>query len=156
MPEPDGQTLPLEAALRAELPRIADEEGRIPPERDLAARFGVGRTRLRRALEQANDRMRARSNVSHHYDLTVDFYRLFLDEDLQYSCAFFERPDATLEEAQLAKKRRLIDKLALAPDFADRVLATLQREHVQPAAHARLPELPRPSLGQPVWEALLP
>lgn len=72
--------------------------------------------RLRRALEQANDRMRARSNVSHHYDLTVDFYRLFLDEDLQYSCAFFERPDATLEEAQLAKKRRLIDKLALAPE----------------------------------------
>ena len=71
--------------------------------------------RFRRALEQANDRMRARSNVSHHYDLTVDFYRLFLDEDLQYSCAFFERPDATLEEAQVAKKRRLIDKLILSP-----------------------------------------
>ena len=71
--------------------------------------------RIRRALEQANDRMRARSNVSHHYDLTVDFYRLFLDEDLQYSCAFFERPDATLEQAQIAKKRRLIDKLVLSP-----------------------------------------
>ena len=71
--------------------------------------------RMRRALEQANDRAHARSNVSHHYDLTVDFYRLFLDEDLQYSCAFFERPDATLEQAQDAKKRRLIDKLLLAP-----------------------------------------
>lgn len=71
--------------------------------------------RFLRAVEQANDRMRARSNVSHHYDLTVDFYRLFLDEDLQYSCAFFERPDATLEEAQVAKKRRLIDKLILSP-----------------------------------------
>ncbi len=71
--------------------------------------------RLRRALEQANDRAHARSNVHHHYDLTVDFYRLFLDEDLQYSCAVFERPDATLEQAQVAKKRRLIDKLVLAP-----------------------------------------
>lgn len=69
--------------------------------------------RLKRGAEQANDRLNARSNVSHHYDLTVDFYRLFLDDDLQYSCAFFERPDASLEEAQVAKKRRLIDKLLL-------------------------------------------
>lgn len=71
--------------------------------------------RIRRAWEQANDRAHARSNVHHHYDLTVDFYRLFLDEDLQYSCAFFERPAASLEEAQAAKKRRLIDKLLLSP-----------------------------------------
>lgn len=71
--------------------------------------------RLKRGAEQANDRLHARSNVSHHYDLTVDFYRLFLDEDLQYSCAFFETPDASLEQAQVAKKRRLIDKLLLEP-----------------------------------------
>lgn len=71
--------------------------------------------RIRRGAEQANDRLHARSNVHHHYDLTVDFYRLFLDEDLQYSCAFFETPDASLEEAQAAKKRRLIDKLLLKP-----------------------------------------
>lgn len=71
--------------------------------------------RIRRGAEQANDRLHARSNVHHHYDLTVDFYRLFLDEDLQYSCAFFETPDATLEQAQTAKKRRLIDKLLLTP-----------------------------------------
>ena len=69
--------------------------------------------RWKRRLDQANDRLRARSNVHHHYDLTVDFYRLFLDEDLQYSCAFFENPDATLEQAQAAKKQRLIDKLLL-------------------------------------------
>ncbi|ANF53509.1 SAM-dependent methyltransferase [Brevundimonas naejangsanensis] len=74
--------------------------------------------RIRRGAEQANDRLHARSNVHHHYDLTVDFYRLFLDEDLQYSCAFFETPDATLEEAQAAKKRRLIDKLLLEPGHA--------------------------------------
>lgn len=71
--------------------------------------------RIRRGAEQANDRLHARSNVHHHYDLTVDFYRLFLDNDLQYSCAFFETPDASLEEAQVAKKRRLIDKLLLEP-----------------------------------------
>ncbi len=70
--------------------------------------------RLKRAFEQANDRLHARSNVHHHYDLTVDFYRLFLDEDLQYSCAVFETPQATLEQAQVAKKRRLIDKLVLS------------------------------------------
>ncbi|RSB43397.1 MULTISPECIES: cyclopropane-fatty-acyl-phospholipid synthase family protein [Brevundimonas] len=71
--------------------------------------------RIKRGAEQANDRLHARSNVHHHYDLTVDFYRLFLDEDLQYSCAFFETPDASLEQAQVAKKRRLIDKLLLEP-----------------------------------------
>ncbi|MBB1492138.1 MULTISPECIES: FadR/GntR family transcriptional regulator [unclassified Paracoccus (in: a-proteobacteria)] len=50
MPAPEAETLSLEDRLRAELPRIADEGGRLPPERELAARFGVGRTRLRRAL----------------------------------------------------------------------------------------------------------
>lgn len=77
-------------------------------------RLGLG-WRIRRAMEQANDRRHARANVHHHYDLTVDFYRLFLDPDLQYSCACFETPDATLEQAQAAKKRRLIDKLILSP-----------------------------------------
>lgn len=66
------------------------------------------------------------------------------------------RPD----NAFLAEQQRLLvgwpTKLALAPDFADRVLAALQRDKVQPAGHAQLPELPRPALGQPVWEALLP
>lgn len=71
--------------------------------------------RLSRAMEQANDRLHARQNVHHHYDLTVDFYRLFLDEDLQYSCAVFETPETTLEQAQVAKKRRLIDKLLIQP-----------------------------------------
>ena len=85
----------------------------------LAMRPRAGRLnllqRLRRGAEQANDRLHARENVYHHYDLTVDFYRLFLDEDLQYSCAFFETPDTTLDQAQVAKKRRLIDKLVLSP-----------------------------------------
>ncbi|MBZ9663626.1 FAD-dependent oxidoreductase [Pseudomonas sp. LMG 31766] len=66
------------------------------------------------------------------------------------------RPD----NAFLAEHQRLLvgwpTKLALAPDFADRVLAALQRDNLQPSDHAALPELPRPALGQPVWEALLP
>lgn len=71
--------------------------------------------RWKRRLAQTNDRLRARRNVRHHYDLTLEFYRLFLDDDLQYSCALFETPDAGLEQAQAAKKRRLIDKLLLRP-----------------------------------------
>lgn len=47
-------------------------------------------------------------------------------------------------------------KLALSPDFADRVLQALARDGVQPAAHAPLPELPRPPVALPVWETLLP
>jgi cyclopropane-fatty-acyl-phospholipid synthase len=59
--------------------------------------------------------MRARRNIKHHYDLDGRIYRLFLDSDMQYSCAYFERPDANLEEAQWAKKRHLAAKLALQP-----------------------------------------
>ena len=62
---------------------------------------------------QANARAASRRNVAHHYDLSVDFYRRFLDPDLQYSCAYFERPDMTLEEAQIAKKQHLAAKLLL-------------------------------------------
>ena len=57
----------------------------------------------------------SRSNVAHHYDLSERLYRLFLDEDMQYSCAYFQRPDATLEEAQIAKKDHIADKLFLSP-----------------------------------------
>ncbi len=68
-----------------------------------------------RRLAQFNPRGRARRNVKHHYDLGDDLYALFLDGDWQYSCAYFERPDATIDEAQLAKKRHIAAKLALEP-----------------------------------------
>jgi len=55
----------------------------------------------------------ARRNVAHHYDLDERLFRLFLDKDLQYSCAYFEKPDANLEEAQLAKKRHIAAKMFL-------------------------------------------
>ncbi|HEY5732495.1 MAG TPA: class I SAM-dependent methyltransferase, partial [Methyloceanibacter sp.] len=64
-----------------------------------------------RRLYQVNTAARAKRNVQHHYDLSGELYRLFLDEDMQYSCAYFEHPDMTLEEAQLAKKRHIAAKL---------------------------------------------
>jgi cyclopropane-fatty-acyl-phospholipid synthase len=72
---------------------------------------------LRRRFQQFNARSRSRSNVAHHYDLDERLYALFLDADRQYSCAYFERPDQTLDDAQLAKKRHLAAKL-LVPQGA--------------------------------------
>ena len=69
-----------------------------------------------RRFQQINTASRSRSNVQHHYDLSGVLYRLFLDEDMQYSCAYFPRPDMTLEEAQIAKKHHLAAKLLLQPE----------------------------------------
>ena len=69
----------------------------------------------RRRLQQWNDRGAALRNAAHHYDLSVDLYRRFLDADLQYTCAYFARPEMTLEEAQAAKKAHIAAKLRLAP-----------------------------------------
>ena len=69
----------------------------------------------RRRLQQWNDRDASRRNVHHHYDLSYDLYRRFLDADMQYSCAYFARPDMTLEEAQAAKKAHIAAKLRLEP-----------------------------------------
>jgi len=70
---------------------------------------------LTRRLTQINTFSRARSNVAHHYDLDARLYSLFLDPDWQYSCAYFDTPETSLEEAQRDKKRRLAAKLALKP-----------------------------------------
>ncbi|MGY3240219.1 cyclopropane-fatty-acyl-phospholipid synthase [Bradyrhizobium sp. USDA 4472] len=70
---------------------------------------------LVRHLRQFNPRARSRSNVAHHYDLDARLYSLFLDADKQYSCAYFETPDATLDDAQLAKKRHVTAKLLVKP-----------------------------------------
>ena len=70
---------------------------------------------LHRRLQQFNPPPRARRNVAHHYDLDGQLYALFLDADRQYSCAYFETPDQSLDDAQLAKKRHLAAKLLIAP-----------------------------------------
>ncbi len=73
------------------------------------------RRAVKRKIQQANDRTASRRNVAHHYDLSNDLYRRFLDADLQYSCAYFPQPDMTLEAAQVAKKAHIAAKLRLAP-----------------------------------------
>jgi cyclopropane-fatty-acyl-phospholipid synthase len=75
---------------------------------------------LVRHAQQFNPRPRSRNNVARHYDLDGRLYSLFLDADKQYSCAYFETPDATLDDAQLAKKRHLAAKLLI--ERGDRVL----------------------------------
>ena len=74
----------------------------------------MGRYLLRR-VQQFNPMHRAQHNVAHHYDLSGELYDLFLDEDRQYSCAYFRDPDMTLEEAQAAKKHHIAGKLLIEP-----------------------------------------
>ena len=57
----------------------------------------------------------ARRNVAHHYDISDELYDLFLGDTKQYTCAYFRRPDMTLEEAQEAKKAHIGKKLLIEP-----------------------------------------
>ncbi|MES0384844.1 MAG: cyclopropane-fatty-acyl-phospholipid synthase family protein [Hyphomicrobium sp.] len=72
-------------------------------------------SRMFKKGQQANPIGKAQQNVAHHYDLGNDFYKLFLDEGLQYSCAYFTNDDNTLEQAQRNKLRLLAAKLNLSP-----------------------------------------
>ena len=62
-----------------------------------------------------NTQPRARRNIHHHYDIGNDFYKLWLDRDMVYTCAYFPGPDMTLEQAQAAKLDYVCRKLRLAP-----------------------------------------
>ncbi len=103
------------------------EEGSI---RDLLMIFALNRSNLRkqplqrslrtllkrvRKFHQHNTVRKARANVAHHYDLSNELYRLFLDEDMHYSCAYFASPKDTLEVAQQNKIRHIAAKLDLKP-----------------------------------------
>ncbi len=66
-------------------------------------------------FQQANPVGKAQRNVAHHYDLGNDFYKLFLDEGMQYSCAYFLDDSDSLEEAQRNKLRLIAAKLNLKP-----------------------------------------
>lgn len=102
--------------------RLVIERGSLHDFLDLVARnYGSIRdnpwlallTRLRKGLRQSNPVGRARRNVAHHYDLSDEFYDIFLDADRQYSCAYFKDPNDTLETAQENKKRHIAAKLCL-------------------------------------------
>ena len=85
--------------------------------------WGKGRKTLSKAkgrksllkVFNRNNLKRARKNVAHHYDLSDELYELFLDDDKQYSCAYFTDPKNSLEQAQLDKKAHIAAKLALEP-----------------------------------------
>jgi cyclopropane-fatty-acyl-phospholipid synthase len=78
------------------------------------ARLAAPLQKLRHALRR-NTVDGSRKNIGAHYDLSNEFFELFLDETLTYSCGIFEREDATLKEASIAKTDRLCVKLALRP-----------------------------------------
>jgi cyclopropane-fatty-acyl-phospholipid synthase len=97
---------------------------------DLFELYQINKARRRRTVAEAgwkrtlratrryitpNNPLRAGYNARAHYDLGNDLYRLFLDPDLQYSCAYFPKGNETLEQAQMAKKRHITAKLMLRP-----------------------------------------
>ena len=94
--------------------------------RGVLERFESGLARLATPLLRCfgwlrrNTRAGSRRNIAEHYDLGNEFYELFLDETMTYSCAVFESSKMKLREAQIAKYDRLCRKLQLAP--ADHVL----------------------------------
>jgi cyclopropane-fatty-acyl-phospholipid synthase len=100
-------------------------EGRIEIEGDLVAALEAAYRALdsggrrkplgRLATWRRHTLPRARANVHHHYDLGNDFYALWLDAQLLYTCAYFESPEQSLEEAQVAKMDHVCRKLGLRP-----------------------------------------
>jgi len=103
------------------------EDGNL---RDLLKLYALNRSHLRnqplqkllrtaakkfRGFAQRNVTSKARKNAAHHYDLSNELYRLFLDSDMQYSCAYFLSPEDSLETAQRNKLRHIAAKLALKP-----------------------------------------
>lgn len=80
-----------------------------------AAKAAYAMRKALKRVDQYNPVGKAKNNVAHHYDLSGALYDLFLDRDRQYSCAYFETDDGSLEDAQLAKKRHLAAKLNIRP-----------------------------------------
>jgi cyclopropane-fatty-acyl-phospholipid synthase len=64
---------------------------------------------------RSNDRREAKDNVHRHYDLGNDFYRLWLDREMVYTCAYYPQPECSLEDAQVAKMDLVCRKLRLRP-----------------------------------------
>ena len=64
-------------------------------------------------FQQINQLINSKKNVAHHYDINEDLYKLFLDKDMQYSCAYFHNPNISLDQAQKDKKQHIIKKLQI-------------------------------------------
>jgi cyclopropane-fatty-acyl-phospholipid synthase len=113
----------MEGTFRVEKGSLADTLAILMDQPEMLPRWALLQWWLRylgRHIAQFNPRGRSKDNVARHYDLDGRLYSLFLDADKQYSCAYYEEPDATLDDAQLAKKRHLAAKLLIRR--GDRVL----------------------------------
>ena len=71
---------------------------------------------IRNKIVSSNYMIKSKKNVAHHYDLSDKLYDLFLDKDRQYSCAYFNSPNDTLEQAQQNKLELIAKKLLLEKD----------------------------------------
>lgn len=100
-----NQIIDLEGDLGAVLFMLLDQERSFLRDNTLYASAAARMASMRRN----------RTNIRHHYDIGNDFFRLWLDETMSYSCAYFDRPDATLAQAQRAKVAHVLRKLRLAP-----------------------------------------
>ncbi len=101
------------SSLRAFLELMSINRNDRPPT-PIQRAVGTAAKSLKR-FQQSNPIGRAQKNIAHHYDIGNALYRLFLDEGLFYSCAYFENDDDTLEAAQRAKCRLIAAKLGLRP-----------------------------------------
>ncbi len=70
-----------------------------------------------KSFQQINKLVNSKKNVAHHYDLNEDLYRLFLDKDMQYSCAYFHNENISLDQAQKDKKIHIINKLKISENM---------------------------------------
>jgi len=68
-------------------------------------------------FQQLNEIVKSKQNVAHHYDLKEDLYKLFLDKDMQYSCAYFHNENMSLDQAQIDKKNHIINKLQISENM---------------------------------------
>ena len=68
-------------------------------------------------FQQINQLVNSKKNVAHHYDINEDLYKLFLDQDMQYSCAYFHNPNMSLDQAQKDKKEHIIKKLQITENM---------------------------------------
>jgi cyclopropane-fatty-acyl-phospholipid synthase len=89
--------------------------GAKPWEQGQRKALGKGKAGKLVSLLRRNPVAKSRKNVAHHYDIGNELYALFLDDDLQYSCAYFTDPKNGLEQAQLDKKAHIASKLYLNP-----------------------------------------
>jgi cyclopropane-fatty-acyl-phospholipid synthase len=108
----DGTVVVDQGSIADALTILMRQDHIAPPR--WATPWRAGRALFKR-LQQFNPRSRSRRNVAHHYDLDGRLYKLFLDADQQYSCAYFETADQSLDDAQLAKRRHLAAKLLVKP-----------------------------------------